>query len=123
MVPTLVFERLQAGAAVVLLALAVSGCRSKGSTPQARITVACTTQSPTTVSCTASNDGPDPARPCWDVIVTCGGTEHEATQQCVRKLAKGESDAVVSHIAAFEPKIKADLADCTGLHHDELSLQ
>ncbi|MBI5531552.1 MAG: hypothetical protein HY898_02480 [Deltaproteobacteria bacterium] len=103
--------------------LALSGCRSQGSAPNARITVNCTPQSPTTFACTATSAGPDPARPCWDVIITCGATEHEAEKQCSKKLASGQSEVVTVPVSAFSPPIKGDPASCTGLHVDEMKLE
>jgi hypothetical protein len=90
--------------------------------PKASIVIACSTQSPTKVQCTAKSSGPQAARPCWDVIVTCEGAEAEAEKICAKKLGPGESDSVVVEAAAFKPAIK-DFGACTDLHHDELSLE
>jgi len=90
--------------------------------PKASISIACSTQTPTTVQCTAKSAGPQAARPCWDVIVTCGGAEAEAEKVCAKKLGPGETDAVVVTAASFHPAVK-DFEACVDLHHDELSLE
>lgn len=102
---------------LILVLLTVGGCK-----PKASFTITCSTQAATTVQCTAKNAGPQAALACWDVIVTCGGTECEAEKVCAKKLGPGESDTVVVNAASFHPAVK-DLETCVDLHHDELSLE
>jgi hypothetical protein len=116
--------------ALALGSLALVGCcKSRGLwnpvplEPNAHIKVDCIAQSPTTFACTASSTGPDPARACWDVIVTCGIIEHEAEKRCARKLAAGESEVVIVPIGSFEPPITPDNGNCTAPHVDEMKLE
>jgi hypothetical protein len=90
--------------------------------PKASVAITCSTQSPTKVQCTAKAAGPEAARPCWDVIVTCDGTESEAEKVCAKKLGPGESETVVVEASAFKPAVK-DFGTCADLHHDELKLE
>lgn len=102
---------------LLLCLLIVASCK-----PKASITITCSTETPTTVSCTAKSAGPQAARPCWDVIVTCDGVEAEAEKVCAKKLGQGETDQVVVNATSFKPVVK-NFEACVDLHHDELSLE
>jgi hypothetical protein len=97
-------------------------CLAASCRPKASISITCTTQSPTKVQCTAKSAGPDAARPCWDVIVTCEGAEAEAEKVCAKKLGPGESETVVVEAASFKPAVK-DFGTCSDLHYDELKIE